>query len=587
MDWRNVAVGRFRSLLVLCAFAFVGPSAAVAQTITEIIDFAGDGTNPLERPFMIAAPASGDVYVAGIDSDNAFRIEPDSTISEIIDSTGDGTNVLVIGYGMAVDAAGNRYVGGHLTLNVFKVSPTGTITQIIDATGDGSNSLGPPTEIVTDSLGNVYVAGLSFDNVFKITPSGTISQIIDATGDGGSNPLNEPKYLAVDAADNIYVSGALSGNVFRITPAGAITHLLDAFIANGIDFDLDQNLYVAFIGGVLKRTPGGTVTQIIDGSGDGTNPLGQPEGLAADRFGNVYVTGRDTDNVFQITASGVISEILDITGDGTNPFDEGGHVAVDDSGSTTIRIYASGLTSDNVFRIELPVPPPPTGTFQNGGFETLEPVSPGTDPPWPDAFADVWQGDEAAIVTMQDGITPFEGTQMLQFISAQFAGGAGPNGGSNMWQIVDAPSVLPSQAIATARFNRVAGDAQTDTAFSLTLVAVSGDPSDFPTKAENSDFLAVAQTDILTGGDIATWEWVTTTLVLPANTDYVGIQIASSENVFNDTSGTEFDGHYADDVQLAFALIGVPALGPYALAALALLVLGAGAAAVRGKLRLP
>jgi hypothetical protein len=91
----------------------------------------------------------------------------------------------------------------------------------------------------------------------------------------------------------------------------------------------------------------------------------------------------------------------------------------------------------------------------NGGFESAVSVSPGESPPWPDAFADAWQGDEAEIVTVENGITPFEGTRMLHFISAQFAGGAGPNGSSNMWQIVDAPGALPADVTASARFNRV------------------------------------------------------------------------------------------------------------------------------------
>ena len=76
------------SILLLWALS-TGPAAA--QTITEIIDGTGDGSgNLLIRPFGIAVDGSGNVFVAGSLSDNAFKIAPDGVITEIIDATGDG-----------------------------------------------------------------------------------------------------------------------------------------------------------------------------------------------------------------------------------------------------------------------------------------------------------------------------------------------------------------------------------------------------------------------------------------------------------------------------------------------------------------
>ena len=91
------------------------------------------------------------------------------------------------------------------------------------------------------------------------------------------------------------------------------------------------------------------ITQIIDATGDGAgNALDEPEGVAVDSDGNVYVAGSFSDNVFQITPGGTITEIIDATGDGAGnalSFPRG--VAVDSDGN----VYVTGRSTDNVFQI--------------------------------------------------------------------------------------------------------------------------------------------------------------------------------------------------------------------------------------------
>ena len=67
------------------------PGAAHSKTITEIIDSTGDGGgNILDVCQAVAVDGSGNVYVVGFSSRNAFQIDPNGTITEIIDITGDG-----------------------------------------------------------------------------------------------------------------------------------------------------------------------------------------------------------------------------------------------------------------------------------------------------------------------------------------------------------------------------------------------------------------------------------------------------------------------------------------------------------------
>ena len=96
-----------------------------------------------------------------------------------------------------MDSSGNVYVTGHDSDNAFKIANPGTcsttgtpctITEIIDATGDGGrNLLDFPAGVAVDSGGNVYVTGWHRDNAFKIQP---VSQV----------PILSNRGLAVVAA---------------------------------------------------------------------------------------------------------------------------------------------------------------------------------------------------------------------------------------------------------------------------------------------------------------------------------------------------------------------------------------------------
>ena len=145
-----VAVGL--ALVVGMVAGFPGPSTASAQ-ITQIIDSMGDGAgNTLDGPTGIAVDGSGNVYVAGYASDNAFKITSGGgVITEIIDSMGDGTgNTLSFPESMAVDGKGNVYVAGYGSSNAFKITPltVGGIAELPAVAGTGTSGMGGATYAV-------------------------------------------------------------------------------------------------------------------------------------------------------------------------------------------------------------------------------------------------------------------------------------------------------------------------------------------------------------------------------------------------------------------------------------------------------
>lgn len=187
-----------------------------------------------------------------------------------------------------------------------------------------------------------------------------------------------------------------------------------------------------------------------------------------------------------------------------------------------------------------------------------------------------WRGDRVAYRAAENGIMPVEGSRMLRFLTAQF--NASSSNTSQYWLNLDLSSMAAEidqgKALleASVLFNRVAGDAQTDTDFALDVRARSGTPSSFNNLALNT---SVVDSD----SDPLTWELAKVSFLLPVGTRFIQLELDAFENVFNDTSNPEFDGHYADDVTVAVTTVPEPASWILALTAT---VLVATVAKIRG-----
>lgn len=218
-----------------------------------------------------------------------------------------------------------------------------------------------------------------------------------------------------------------------------------------------------------------------------------------------------------------------------------------------------------------------TMVLTNGGFEVAET----TGGALPTTFSD-WSGDSSAIVTTENGIAPGEGIRMLHLISSTLTGEPPFGGGSNVWQLIDmspfSAEILGGTATfsASAQFNRVLGDDQTDTQFELRVRAYAGNPADFPT--QNKFFLSEQTATLFSDGDTSTWETaLLSDAAIPTGADYLALVVRATENVFDDDSAPELDGHYVDAVSLSIgtavpepsSLVGLASLGLLSLGLLA------------------
>jgi sugar lactone lactonase YvrE len=294
-------------------------------------------------PHGVAVQTDGTVYVAD-DFNHAIRkITPDGYVTTF---AGEGSITRTDGnfgfkdgqgmdarfhcpMGIAIDHNGYLYVADSENKATRKISPTGLVSTLV------SNEINKPVGLAVDVGGNLYVADAGCHQIKKITPAGVVITLAGSGEKGYADgrvttaKFSFPMDLAVDPAGNVFVSDGDNCCIRKITPAGVVTTIGARIfgVPEGIDMDAAGNLYVADTGTskICKMTQAGVFT-IIAGSGFGyedgpalTARFRNPEGLALDRSGNIYVGDLGNAAVRKITKTGEVRTI----GGGTSGFAEG------------------------------------------------------------------------------------------------------------------------------------------------------------------------------------------------------------------------------------------------------------------------
>ena len=314
---------------------------------------------PLCWPQAVAVDKVGNVYVAATRANRVYRVDPAGAIHLF---AGGGPDMAVLGdggpairgnlsnpFGLAIDAAGNVFISDGSYQRIRKVTPAGIISTVAGSgnpggyTGDGGPAtdakLDQPRGVAVDAAGNIYIAANNSHRVRKVTPDGIINTLAGSGprggGDGGDGGpalgarLFEPFGLAVDAAGNVYIGDQGNNRVRKVAPDGTITTVagsgqqgfsgdggpaLQASLNNpqGVAVDAAGNLYIAdhVNGRVRKVAPNGIITTVagtgLRGStGDGgpavSAQIGLPSGVAVDGSGNLYIVDNENGRVRKVT----------------------------------------------------------------------------------------------------------------------------------------------------------------------------------------------------------------------------------------------------------------------------------------------
>jgi hypothetical protein len=250
---------------------------------------------------------------------------------------------------VVADANGNIYIADSGNNCVRKVSVAGVITTYAGTppsagfSGDGgpatTASLSDPMGLALDNGGNLYIADQGNNRIRKVSSTGTITTVAgngvySYTGDGGlaiAAEMESPTGVAVDSAGNLYIADEKDGHIRKVNASGTIT----TFAGNG------GSAY------------------IIGANGDGlpatSAALGDPEGVAVDLSGNVYIACGWTNTIRKVDSAGTISTVVGNNQTGAGFSGDGGTatqasfnwavgVAVDGSGN----VYVLDQQNDRV-----------------------------------------------------------------------------------------------------------------------------------------------------------------------------------------------------------------------------------------------
>jgi sugar lactone lactonase YvrE len=296
--------------------------------------------------------------------------------------------------GVATDLPGNVYAVDITNYIVVKIATNGVLTIVagngtanFTTNGDGGPatiaSFQHPNAVAVDTSGNIFLT--DGPRVREVTPQGIITTVAGSgklpltgySGDGGpatQASLQFPIGVATDSGGNLYIAD--SGLILKVNGQGIISTVANVAASsggiNGIAAAPNGVLYATTPWQVYSVGLDGTAKVIAgnysqDGdSGDGgpatSALLNDPDGIALDSGGNLYVADLLNNRIRKITPDGIIQTVAgtyasNFTGD-QGPallatINQPTGIAVDQSGN----IYFGDSANDRVRRID------PSGTI--------------------------------------------------------------------------------------------------------------------------------------------------------------------------------------------------------------------------------
>jgi sugar lactone lactonase YvrE len=266
------------------------------------------------------------------------------------------------------DTSIHPFVPTQNTPSVITWAGSGTVGSADGTKAQGSFNF--PTGIAIDGSGFLFVADKQNHIIRIISPQGVINTIAGTAGALGfsnvkdSVKFNFPAGVGVDAAGTVYVADQFNSLIRAINTQGVVSTfagktgiagLLDgagtAALFNGpmgIATDISGNIYVADNGNnaIRKITAKGIVSTFAgSGSRGATDGPGaaatfnQPQSLAVDGSGNVYVADRGNNLIRKISPQGVVTTIA---GTGSAGSANGAGTAASFNGPAGIAVDADG-----------------------------------------------------------------------------------------------------------------------------------------------------------------------------------------------------------------------------------------------------
>jgi sugar lactone lactonase YvrE len=248
-------------------------------------------------------------------------------------SSGDGgavTSAEIRGTGVTVDSAGNIYFADNYNNSILKMDTSGNTSTVAGNgtygySGDGSAAtsaeLDYPSGVAVDSAGNIYIADTGNNRIRKVDTSGNISTVAGNgtegySGDGvaaTSAELYQPRGVAVDSAGNIYIADTWNHRIRKVNTSGNISTVAGS----------------------------GNAGYSGEGSSATSMELYEPEGVAVDSAGNIYIADTLNQRIRKVDVS--TGSISTVAGNGNS---NGSAVTIIVTDGGIVDIVCGGYSGD-------------------------------------------------------------------------------------------------------------------------------------------------------------------------------------------------------------------------------------------------
>jgi sugar lactone lactonase YvrE len=284
--------------------------------------------------------ASGAAVLSGIGQGVLGNVDPGTLTTY--------TTGLTSPASVVADAAGDVFVADSGAGKVFEFSAGSTSTTTPTAVGSGFTA---PAALAFDAKGNLFVADNGGPDVVEIPNTGTTGAfvagtqqtLISSSSTFGGTALKDAEALAVGPRGTLYIS------------------------------DTGNKRVVSY--NILTGQAGVTLAQSVIEGVSSPSGLENPQGLAVDASGNLYVADASLDEIVIVSSAGAVSAVTP-----PNVTSATG-VAIDASGSLIVADSANG----NLVRI-----PNLSGTLSAGSALTIETISPQASSLWMDQLGDLY-----------------------------------------------------------------------------------------------------------------------------------------------------------------------------------------------------
>ena len=320
-------------------------------------DFSGDGgpalLASLNQPYGVAVDASGDLFLADHFNNRVRKLSANGVITTVAGngagiSSGDGGEAVLASldqpYGLAVDASGNLFIADSGSGRIRKISAAGIVSTVAGGGGANPGDGGPataaqlllPAGIAVDAFGDLFIADTGNNRVRKVSATGVISTVAGNgtkgfSGDGGpatSASLDQPTGVAVDASGNLLVADGGNNRIRKVSATGVITTVAGGGAGapgdggpataasldqpGGIAVDASGDLFIAdtsdnrirevSVHGIITTVAGGGTGSPGDGGPATSASLNNPEGIAVDASGNLFIADTGNNRIREVSA---------------------------------------------------------------------------------------------------------------------------------------------------------------------------------------------------------------------------------------------------------------------------------------------